>query len=89
MSTESQRLRDAIRSGDIACRCYRSEEQSGDYHQPNCCWNVAVQKIYKLERAENHCHLCKCELNDPTKPGSLDCGGDCLDCMRREEEQMT
>ena len=28
-----------------------------------------------------HCHICKVELDQPGKPETEDCGGDCLECM--------
>ncbi len=27
------------------------------------------------------CNFCKSELNDPSRPESWDCGGDCIECM--------
>lgn len=27
------------------------------------------------------CNTCKVELNQPDKPGTQDCGGDCTRCM--------
>lgn len=31
---------------------------------------------------DNKCHICKKLLNDPSSPKlSMDCGGDCLECM--------
>jgi hypothetical protein len=28
-----------------------------------------------------NCHICKRELDQPGKPDTKDCGGDCLRCM--------
>ena len=34
-----------------------------------------------MEGEKMRCKLCKTELNQPGKPETRDCGGDCLACM--------
>lgn len=35
----------------------------------------------KAKRTKPHCSICGVELDQPDKPLTLDCGGDCVECM--------
>lgn len=39
----------------------------------------------RAELSEQRCSICKRLLGQPEDPDSVDCGGDCLACMREEE----
>lgn len=34
-----------------------------------------------MTSTQNHCQICGVPLDQPDKPETLDCGGDCLKCM--------